>query len=114
MSVCSACYPPPMHHSIFLGTTLLGGGVILLSSRSGADFASPVTLTSGGTALGGTIRYPSPQLVDVDGDGARELIVGDLSGLVRVTRPVGRDDELAWGELTPLITDGRELKFNNW
>ncbi|QDV05370.1 hypothetical protein Poly30_08670 [Planctomycetes bacterium Poly30] len=103
-----------MQLSIFLGATLLGSGAILMFGRSASEFASPVQLTSGDAALAAKVRYPSPRLLDVDGDGTREMVVGDLPGFVRVAKPAGGDDLLAWGELAPLKTDGRELKFNNW
>ena len=93
---------------------LLTGGALLASVGASSDFDDPQCLSSGDSALGGKVRYPSPRLMDVDGDGAREMIVGDLTGLVRVAKPQAVDDDLAWGELAPLITDGRELKFNNW
>lgn len=108
------CYATPMQPSTILTVTFLTGAGLLGLGGSPTDFADPVSLTSSKAQLGGKVRYPSPRLVDIDGDGAREMIVGDLSGFLRVARLAAGEDALAWGELAPFTTDGRELKFNNW
>lgn len=58
--------------------------------------------------------YPTPHLVDVDGDGSRELLIGDLKGHVRVSRRPEGAAPFVWGPPEDLATDGRLLKFHNW
>ena len=78
-------------------------------------FAAPVLLTGGDEPLGRGILYPSPALYDVDGDGARELVIGDLFGRVRVAEKLPGEDAFAWSAPEPLqAADGEDLKFSNW
>jgi hypothetical protein len=78
-------------------------------------FAAPALLTGGDEPLGRGILYPSPALFDIDGDGARELVIGDLFGRVRVAEKLPGEDALAWSAPEPLqAADGEELKFHNW
>jgi len=78
-------------------------------------FAAPQALTTpSGEHLGRGRMYPSPRLLDVDGDGQPELVVGDLPGKVTVSERSKDDGPLVWTAPEPLVTDGRELKFNNW
>jgi hypothetical protein len=80
-----------------------------------ALFAEPVLLTAGDKPLGRGVLYPSPLLFDVDGDGQREMLLGDLAGRLHVARKLPGDDPLAWSE-TELFkgADGEILKFSNW
>ena len=104
----------PAAHGVIL---VLGGAAVIFGSSpdpDGEPFEAPVQLHSGEAAMGSEIRYPSPHVLDFNGDGVKEMIVGDLTGAVRVAHPMAGDDDVAWGELAPLTTDGRELKFHNW
>ena len=78
-----------------------------------ARFDAPIRLTAEGEPLGKSLLYPSPRLHDIDGDGAAELVVGDLRGRVMVAEKAG-DGLATWGALEPFRTDGRDLKFHNW
>ena len=84
------------------------------SIAEGPHFASPIRLTAGDESLGSTLPYPSPRLHDIDGDGAVEMVLGDLRGRVHVAERATGDDPMAWGELRPFKSDKRLLKFNNW
>ena len=78
-------------------------------------FAAPLRLTAGGAPMGNDQLYPSPVLYDVDGDGALEMIVGDLRGNLVVSERLPSDDTTAWSEPEPLErADGKPLEFNNW
>lgn len=75
-------------------------------------FAPPVQVTTAGATWGDKI-YPTPVLQDIDGDGARELVVGDLIGNLWVAEP--GESEVAWAKHTQLETkDGKKLRLNNW
>ena len=45
-------------------------------------------------------------MTDVDGDGLRDLVVGDFSGKFRVFRNVGSNDRARYGEQTYLEAGG--------
>lgn len=71
-------------------------------------FHPPVRLTAAdgvidsGTAWG----HSSPWLVDVDGDGVRDLVVGDFSGYFRVYRNEGTNAEPRYAKPTRLQAGG--------
>lgn len=70
-----------------------------------------VELTAGGAPIT-EMMYPSPTLYDIDGDGARELVIGDIFGHVRIAKPGASATE--WSALSKLHTDDEILKLNNW
>ena len=79
-----------------LSTLLVGGG---LAIGSAAEFQPPVRLE----ADGGPVRvespgYAAPCWADIDGDGRKDLLVGQFrGGKIRVYRNLG-DGKLAAGE----------------
>ncbi|QDU84421.1 hypothetical protein Pla163_15290 [Planctomycetes bacterium Pla163] len=75
-------------------------------------FAAPVELTSAGAPFTG-ILYPSPVLRDLDGDGRRELILGDLFGALWHCAPTA-GSSTAFGERGRLEANGEPLELNNW
>lgn len=78
-------------------------------------FAEPVRLRAGEDMLGNDRYYPSPVLRDLDGDGVAELVVGDLTGRILVSRRLPGDDLTAWSAPEPLKkADGEPLRFHNW
>ena len=95
--------------SLLVSTPLLGDGV-----SDDAAFEAPVELTAGDKTFS-DILYPTPVLYDVNGDGQRELVVGDLIGYLHVAERLSPADPLAWGAAKKMTaTDGKELKFSNW
>lgn len=81
-----------------------------------ARFSAPVLLMADGDPLGDGRLYPSPRLLDVDGDDDLELVIGDLVGAVTVSERAkeGGTGGWGWSAPAPLSTDGRDLKFHNW
>jgi hypothetical protein len=77
-----------------------------------AVFENPVRLKAAGTVIdsGPQWGHSGPCLHDVDGDGRRDLLVGDFSGLFRLYHNVGtaREPRFAAGEL--LRAGGTEAK----
>ena len=79
-----------------------------------AEFEAPIEITAGGTNFAGTL-YPSPALFDINGDGEKELIIGDLIGYLQVASRESGDMAAGWGKATQLkMADGKDLKFDNW
>ena len=71
-----------------------------------AKFAAPQRIKVGSKFLGEKRYYPSPVLHDVDGDGKKEIVIGDLTGRVTVAS--------ADSETPMMMADGKPLKFHNW
>lgn len=75
-------------------------------------FGPAEELSSGDTTFTG-ILYPSPTLYDLDGDGKRELVVGDLRGQVRASKKLD-GGALAWSKLENVRQGEKPLKLFNW
>ncbi len=79
------------------------------------SFAAPVRLRAGDQPMGEGRLYPSPALIDLDGDGVAEMIIGDLFGKLTVSKRIPGEDSTVWSEPQPLEgADGKPLKFSNW
>ncbi|MCC6465936.1 MAG: hypothetical protein IT463_11405 [Planctomycetes bacterium] len=92
------------------------GACVAATPLAAQSFEAPTRIKAGekfaGHELGGRDRlYPSPALHDLDGDGKREIVIGDLFGGLTYLSPT-KD---GWGEEKVLNgADGKPLKFNNW
>ena len=93
--------------------SVLLAATVSTSAFAQARFAPPEEVTAGGAAISEYL-YPTPVLFDVDGDEARELIIGDLFGHLRVCEPAANGSDIAWGAAEHLQSDGKPLKLNNW
>jgi hypothetical protein len=60
------------------------------------------------------LLYPSPVLLDIDGDKQAELVVGDLWGKLRVYKSVGKRGDLTWDTGKVLQAQGKDLVVPNW
>jgi hypothetical protein len=87
----------------------------LAPAQSEANFATPVRLSAGGQLLGAHRLFPSPVLHDVNGDGLRDVVVGDLWGKLTVALRLSAADPRAFGEESELTAaDGKPIDFHNW
>ena len=79
-----------------LSTLLVGGG---LASGSPAEFQPPVRLKADGMPVRvESPGYAAPCWADIDGDGKKDLLVGQFSGgKIRVYKNLG-DGKLAAGD----------------
>ncbi len=91
----------------------LGGLDLPAAPKAGQGFHGPVALTAGGKALEG-ILYPSPTIFDVDGDGADELMIGEIFGSITISERATGEDPLAWDKAKKMMTGGKPIKLNNW
>ena len=86
--------------------------LLLAGTAMAGDFEDPVVVTAGDKAFD-TYIYPTPVLQDVDNDGVRELIVGDLIGNLFVCK-AGEGSDVAWQAAANMQAQGKNLKLNNW
>ncbi len=96
-----------------LGCTALAAPTALAQTTD-IRFAAPTRIESGEKFLGEGRLYPSPVLVDINGDGHPDMVVGDLFGRVTVAlgdaqKPMtfGAEEKLKDG-------NGEALDFSNW
>jgi hypothetical protein len=83
-----------------LATTLVIGLCIGCSS----EFQSPTRLKAGGVPVRvDSPRYAAPCWADIDGDGNKDLLVGQYEGTIRVYKNLG-EGNLATGQW--LMADG--------
>jgi hypothetical protein len=75
-------------------------------------FDPPVRLTATGGVIdsGKFWGHSSPWIVDVDGDGVRDLVVGDFSGLFRFYRNVGSNEKPRYAKAVNLQAGGVAAK----
>jgi hypothetical protein len=84
-----------------------------------AVFAPAVLIEAAGAPINADddILFPSPVLLDVDADGADELVVGDLWGHLYVHERVAVEGsaERVWGARSELRhADGSNVQLPNW
>src|SRR5262245_4300797 len=99
---------------------LAAGAVVGLSAVRAQEpkslFHPPVRLMSEGVPVNQKekLLYPSPVLLDIDGDKQTELVVGDLWGKLRVYPANGKRGDLTWGKGKNLQAQGKDLVVSNW
>lgn len=90
----------------------------LVPMPNGPRFAAPVVIDAGGAPINGNdkILYPSPVLLDIDADGTRELVIGDLWGNLFVHERVATEDgSIVWSAAENLKhADGSNVQLPNW
>lgn len=91
--------------------------VTALAEEPKSLFEPPVRLMSEGVPINQKeqLLYPSPVLLDLNGDKQPKLVVGDLFGNLRVYPALGKRGDMAWGKGKNLQqANGKELKVPNW
>jgi len=86
-----------MHATVFA----LVLGAMPGPQQAAAQFAAPVRLEAAGTVIDTDVGHAAPSVGDVDGDGVRDLLVGQFgSGILWIYRNQGTNDraKLAEGE----------------
>lgn len=80
-----------------IGPLALAG---LAPSLSAQELEAPVRLTASGAPIDVDVGHAAPYLYDLDGDGKRDLLVGQFGqGKLRVYRNTGTEAEPAYGAL---------------
>lgn len=99
---------------LMVGCAVLLNAQAAAQDKAKAQFKAPKRIQAGDAFLGEGRLYPSPVLHDVDGDGLRDIVVGDLFGKVTFA-PQIPGEEVRFGPEKPLKgRDGKPLKFHNW
>jgi len=90
-----------------------------IASDDPGFFERPVRLTVDGKALNAVekIRFPSPGIFDVDGDGKAELVIGGLMGSVGVYENLNKSEkeDPVWSSREEFKdANGEEIETSNW
>jgi hypothetical protein len=99
----------------FAPTAALTCLLVALAAAGEADpgdrLASPVKLTAGGPPIDVTVGHAAPVLFDLDGDGARDLLVGQFGGgKLRFYRNIGTEAAPEYGHFEYVTAGGSEAK----
>ena len=96
--------------------TSVAVALTVLADQPEALFEPPVRLMSDGLPINQRekLLYPSPVLLDLNGNQQKVLVVGDLWGKLRVYQPTGKRGDLNWGKATNLQAKGKDLVVPNW
>jgi len=103
-----------------VGAFLFGAASIALAvafqGKPAATFEPPVRLKAGDAFIdtGADIAYSGPSVFDLDGDGKRDLLVGNFRGHVQVFRNVGDDAARRFEAKGFLEADGKVVEIPNW
>jgi hypothetical protein len=102
-----------MKFSALIAVALCATPVLAQDGDASDRFEEPVELLTNGASID-SVMYPSPTLYDLDGDGKRELVIGDIFGSIHsCIKSDGKTN--AWGEMVKLKSvDGKPLQLNNW
>jgi hypothetical protein len=94
--------------SAALSCSSLLGTSIDVASADDSVFEKPVRLEADGKVIDTGIHWghSGPCLFDVDGDGLRDLVVGDFSGKFHVYRNVGTNNSPKFGSPSDLMAGG--------
>ena len=93
-----------------------GGSVQLDVKIAYREFATPIALEAEGKKIdcSGLIGYSSPSLVDYDGDGDLDLVVGSFRGRYRLFSNSGTKTAPKFDAGVLLQAEGKDIEVSNW
>ena len=90
----------------------LTGAVLTSFGHAQDSFAPPVQIKAGKKLLGKGRMYPSPGFHDINGDGLKDVFIGDLRG--HITYALRKQDGTFDNEQKLKNARGRIIDFGNW
>ena len=80
------------------------------------DLLPPVRLKAGGEFIdtGECIAHSGPQLLDLDGNGVQDLLVGDFSGHIHFFRNTATNEAPVYAAGKTLEAKGKIIRVSNW
>ena len=80
------------------------------------DLLPPVRLTAAGEYIdtGECVAHSGPHLLDLDGDGLQDLLVGDFSGHIHFFRNTATNEAPVYAAGKALEAEGKPIRVSNW
>src|SRR5690348_13099617 len=103
--------------AMFVGLGLLSSGLAADPAKVSPWHQAPLRIMVGQVPLdtidlsGG---HAAPTMVDLDADGKRDLVVGNITGYFFFYKNVGTDDAPLFSAGQPLLDGERKTKLVNW
>lgn len=89
-------------------TRLVALAAALAASVAAQQFETPFRVQAGGKAIDVEVGHAAPYVVDFDGDGVRDLLVGQFGkGRCRIYKNTGTNAQPQFGEFTFLEAGGK-------
>jgi len=89
-------------------TKLVALAATLAASLAAQQFETPFRVQAGGKPIDVDIGHAAPFVVDFDGDGVRDLLVGQFgNGRCRIYKNTGTNSAPKFGEFTFLEAGGK-------
>lgn len=91
-------------------------GLALAAIASAQDLAPPVRLVADGKPIdtGENIAHAGPLFADFDGDGVRDLLVGNFRGTIQLYKNVGTAAAPRFESKGLLQAAGEDVRIHNW
>jgi hypothetical protein len=97
-------------------TVFASAAALAVPAAAQGELEPPIRLEAGGAVIDTVkdIGHSGPQFYDLDGDGLKDLLVGDFIGHVLVFKNVGTAKAPKFEAKGPLAADGEDVKIHNW
>ena len=83
----------------------------LAASLAAQQFETPFRVQAGGKPIDVDVGHAAPYVVDFDGDGVRDLLVGQFGkGRCRIYKNTGTNQAPQFGDFTYLMAGGSEAE----
>ncbi len=87
-----------------------------LRGKAVPDLAVPFQVHAGGQPIDTSklIGYSGPTVMDHDGDGRHDLLVGSFSGRIQVFRNTGTNPSPEYDQAAFMQAEGADIEISNW
>jgi hypothetical protein len=90
--------------------------LLSLASAQTPELEKPIRLKAGEAWIdtGAHIAHAGPLVIDIDGDGKHDLLVGNFRGHIQVYGNTGTNSGPVLEDRGLLQADGKDIRIHNW